>query len=87
MQKTAWRMMSGLTSNGDWRMRGRFAAHAALYVLGMAALLVLNLFLTGLQSGIVLVGWGSSWRCITRSSGRVEDGRRRSVRKGPRRQP
>jgi fatty acid desaturase len=39
--------------------REAFAAHAALYVLVMAALLVLNLFLTGFWwSGIVLVGWG-----------------------------
>jgi 2TM domain len=39
--------------------REAFAAHAALYVLVMAALLVLNLFLTGSWwSGIVLVGWG-----------------------------
>jgi hypothetical protein len=39
--------------------RKAFAAHAALYVLVMAALLVLNLFLTGFWwSGVVLVGWG-----------------------------
>jgi hypothetical protein len=39
--------------------REAFTAHAALYVLVMAALLVLNLFLTGFWwSGIVLVGWG-----------------------------
>ena len=39
--------------------REAFAAHAALYVLVMAALLVLNLFLTGFWwSGVVLVGWG-----------------------------
>jgi hypothetical protein len=39
--------------------REAFAAHAALYVLVMASLLVLNLFLTGFWwSGVVLVGWG-----------------------------
>jgi 2TM domain len=40
--------------------RGGFTAHAALYVLVMAALIVLNFsFLTGFWwSGIVLVGWG-----------------------------
>jgi hypothetical protein len=39
--------------------REAFAAHAVLYVLVMAALLVLNLFLSGFWwSGIVLVGWG-----------------------------
>jgi 2TM domain len=39
--------------------REAFTAHAAMYVLVMAALLVLNLFLTGFWwSGIVLVGWG-----------------------------
>jgi fatty acid desaturase len=39
--------------------REAFAAHTALYVLVMAALLVLNLFLTGFWwSGVVLVGWG-----------------------------
>jgi len=40
--------------------RGGFIAHAALYVLVMAALIVLNFsFLTGFWwSGIVLVGWG-----------------------------
>jgi fatty acid desaturase len=39
--------------------REAFAAHAVLYVLVMAALLVLNLFLTGFWwSGVVLVGWG-----------------------------
>ena len=36
-----------------------FKAHAAMYVLVMAALLVLNLFLTGYWwSVIVLVSWG-----------------------------
>jgi hypothetical protein len=39
--------------------REAFTAHAALYVLVMAALLVLNLFLTGFWwSIVVLVGWG-----------------------------
>jgi fatty acid desaturase len=39
--------------------REAFIAHAALYVLVMAALLVLNLFLTGFWwSIVVLVGWG-----------------------------
>jgi 2TM domain len=40
--------------------REGFAAHAALYVMVMAALIVLNFsFLTGFWwSGIVLVGWG-----------------------------
>ena len=39
--------------------REGFTAHATLYVLVMAALIVLNLFLTGVWwSGIVLVGWG-----------------------------
>jgi L-asparagine transporter-like permease len=39
--------------------RDAFTAHAALYVLVMAALLVLNLFLTGYWwSVIVLVSWG-----------------------------
>jgi 2TM domain len=39
--------------------REAFAAHACLYVLVTAALLVLNLFLTGFWwSGVVLVGWG-----------------------------
>ena len=36
-----------------------FTAHAALYVLVMAALIVLNLFLTGVWWFIIpLVGWG-----------------------------
>ena len=39
--------------------RDAFKAHAAMYVLVMAALLVLNLFLTGYWwSVIVLVSWG-----------------------------
>ncbi|HSO53225.1 MAG TPA: 2TM domain-containing protein [Actinomycetes bacterium] len=40
--------------------RGDFTAHAALYVLVMAALIVLNFaLLTGFWwSGMVLVGWG-----------------------------
>ena len=49
-------------ANQQWRLedaREAFAAHAALFVLVMASLLVLNLFLTGSWwSGIVLVGWG-----------------------------
>jgi hypothetical protein len=39
--------------------REGFTAHAALYVLVMAALIVLHLFLTGVWwFVIVLVGWG-----------------------------
>lgn len=39
--------------------RDAFTAHATLYVLVMAALVVLNLFLTGFWwSVVVLVGWG-----------------------------
>jgi hypothetical protein len=39
--------------------REGFTAHAALYVLVMAALIVLNLFLTGVWWFVIpLVGWG-----------------------------
>jgi hypothetical protein len=39
--------------------RGDFTAHAALYVLVMTALIVLNLFLTGFWWSVIpLVGWG-----------------------------
>ena len=39
--------------------RGDFTAHAALYVLVMTALIVLNFFLTGFWWSVIpLVGWG-----------------------------
>ena len=39
--------------------REGFTAHAAMYVLVMAALIVLNLFLTGVWWFVIpLVGWG-----------------------------
>jgi hypothetical protein len=39
--------------------RDGFTAHATLYVLVMAALIVLNLFLTGVWWFVIpLVGWG-----------------------------
>ena len=39
--------------------REGFPAHAALYILVMAALIVLNLFLTGVWWFVIpLVGWG-----------------------------
>jgi hypothetical protein len=39
--------------------RDGFTAHAALYVLVMAALIVLNVFLTGVWWFVIpLVGWG-----------------------------
>ena len=39
--------------------REGFTAHAALYILVMAALIVLNLFLTGVWWFVIpLVGWG-----------------------------
>jgi hypothetical protein len=65
-EEVSW--MQKLSLEGDERVdrqrrledaREAFAAHAALYVLVMAALLVLNLFLTGFWwSIVVLVGWG-----------------------------
>jgi hypothetical protein len=65
-----------------------FAAHAALYVLVMAALLVLNLFLTGFWwSGIVLVGWGIVLALhyqILRRIGTADAGRQRGNGAGTR---
>jgi 2TM domain len=59
--------------------REAFAAHAALYVLVMAALLVLNLFLSGFWwSGVVLVGWGivlALHYLILRRAGTADTGR------------
>jgi fatty acid desaturase len=68
--------------------REAFAAHAALYVLVMAALLVLNLFLTGFWwSGIVLVGWGIVLALhyqILRRIGTADAGRQRGTGAGTR---
>ena len=65
-----------------------FAAHAALYVLVMAALLVLNLFLTGFWwSGIVLVGWGIVLALhyqVLRRVGTADAGRQRGTGAGTR---
>ena len=65
-----------------------FAAHAALYVLVMAALLVLNLFLTGFWwSGIVLVGWGIVLALhyqVLRRVGTADAGRQRGAGAGTR---
>ena len=66
--------------------REGFTAHAALYLLVMAALIVLNFtFLTGSWwSGIPLVAGASSWACTTctcgASNGPTPTGRRTGQR-------
>jgi hypothetical protein len=89
-EKVSWMQKTSLEDDAGAHQQQRladareaFAAHAALYVLVMAALLVLNLFLTGFWwSGVVLVGWGIALALhylILRRVGKADGGRQRAT--------